>query len=126
MKLSPQGTLTIRTSVEEGNGVGMLGKCMKKLMAYCVAAMMALCLPAHAENLDELQDSYEQALGICATDSLSTGVGVSMMGWGLAIIVGITILAIVLHQSAGGTMHRDTSQGGTASSSTGSGIGSVI
>jgi hypothetical protein len=95
-----------------------------KLTAYLLTIALAFCLPSYSENLDDIQDNYDQALGICAADGMSTGVGVSMMGWGLAIIVGITILAIVLHQSAGGTTHSSSSSSGTPNSDTG--IGSVI
>lgn len=95
---------------------------MKKLTAYLLSIAMICYLPSYAENLDEVQDDYEQAIGVCAADGMSTGIGVSMMGWGIAIIVGITILAIVLHQSTGGTTHSTTATGGTGSS----GIGSVI
>lgn len=102
----------------------MYRACAKKLTAYLLTIALAFCLPSYSENLDEVQDNSDQALGICATDGMSTGVGVSMMGWGLAIIVGITILAIVLHQSAGGTTHSSSSSSGTSSSDTG--IGSVI
>lgn len=118
MKLPHQGTLTIRTPIS----VVMYGRRAKKILSYLIAAAITCSIPAHSENLDEIQENYEQALGICATDGLSTGVGVSMMGWGLAIIVGITILAIVIHQSAAGTAHND----GSSSSGSGSGIGSVI
>ena len=102
---------------------------MKKFTAYLIAIAIACYLPSYADDLDEVQDDYEQAIGVCAADGMSTGVGVSMMGWGIAIIVGITILAIVIHQSAGGTTHSTTATGGTGGSSStgsGSGIGSVI
>ena len=100
----------------------MYKACIKKLTTYLLALAMVGTIPSYSENLDEIQESYEQTLGICATDGMSTGVGVSMMGWGLAIIVGITILAIVLHQSGGGTVHSPASSASTG----GSGIGSVI
>jgi hypothetical protein len=52
-----------------------------------------------------------------------------MMGWGLAIIIGISILAIVLHQSAA-TTHASSSQGGSSSPSAAtagnSGVGSLL
>lgn len=102
----------------------MYRRSLKKFILCLLAFAMTCSFPAYSENLDEIQDSYEQSLGICAADGMSTGVGVSMMGWGLAIIVGITILAIVLHQSAGGTTHSDSSTGSTSSSNTG--IGSVL
>lgn len=99
---------------------------MKKVMVYFLAIAMACCIPSYSENLDEIQEDYDQTVGICATDGMSTGVGVSMMGWGIAIIVGISILAIVLHQSAGGNAHSSSTSGGTGSSAATSGLGSAI
>lgn len=101
---------------------------MKKLTVYLLAIAMACFVPSYSENLDEIQEDYDQTVGICATDGMSTGVGVSMMGWGIAIIVGISILAIVLHQSTS-TAHSSSSSatGGTGSAgSGGSGLGSVL
>ena len=95
---------------------------MKKITVYLLAIAMACSIPSYSENLDEIQEDYDQTVGICASDGMSTGVGVSMMGWGIAIIVGITILAIVLHQSAGGTAHSSTN----SSSGAGTGLGAAI
>lgn len=104
--------------------VTVMKLCVKKITIYLLAVAMLFHFPAHCEDLDEAQAVYDQALGICATDGMTTGVGVSMMGWGLAIIIGITILAIVIHQSAAGTTHQQSAPGGTQSPN--SGIGSVI
>lgn len=97
---------------------------MKRLLVYILAFGLALSLPIQARSDSDSFDSYDQALGICAADSMDTGISMSMMGWGLAIIVGITILAIVIHQSAGGNVHSSSSSGGTSTSNTG--IGSLI
>ena len=102
---------------------------MKKLLTYFLIMGMVLFVPSYADSDYDDQEAYDQKLGICASDSLYTGVGVSMMGWGISIIVGITILALVLHQSTGGTAHSPVSTtGGTASSSTATntGVGAVI
>ena len=97
---------------------------MKKLLTYFLIMGMIFCTPSYADGIYEDQDSYDQKLGICASDSLYAGVGVSMMGWGIAIIVGITILALVLHQSTGGTAHSPVTT--STPPSTNTGIGAVI
>lgn len=86
---------------------------MKKITVYFLAIAMACLVPSYSENLDEIQENYDQTIGICAADGMTTGVGVSMMGWGIAIIVGISILAIVLHQSLSSTAHSSTSSKST-------------
>ena len=94
---------------------------MKKLIALILSGALITFSPVHAQSLDEMQERFDSAVGTCASDGIATGIGVSMMGWGLASIVGISILSIVLHQST--TVHSAPTekQGGT-----GSGIGSVI
>ncbi|MEI8300098.1 MAG: hypothetical protein WCG10_00610 [Chlamydiota bacterium] len=100
---------------------------MKKLLTYFLIIGMLFCIPSYADGGYDNQDSYDQQLGICASDGLYAGVGASMMGWGIAIIVGITILALVLHQSTGGTAHSPvTTTGGTSGGNTSTGIGAVI
>ncbi len=100
---------------------------MKKI-ALSILMIALLCfVPSYPESLDAVIDEYDQAAGVCAADGMSTGVGVSMMGWGLAIIVGITILAVVLHQSTAGTTHSVSSSGGTGSTgTTGTGLGATL
>jgi|AACY02.14.fsa_nt_gi hypothetical protein len=104
---------------------------MKKITVYILAIAMACSIPSYSESLDATIDEYDQAVGICAADGMSTGVGVSMMGWGLAIIVGIAILAIVLHQSTSTThssssSNSSTNTGGTGSPGNSSTFGSII
>ncbi|MBM3191111.1 MAG: hypothetical protein FJZ63_00460 [Chlamydiae bacterium] len=102
---------------------------MKRPFIYLLALGMALSLPSYADESFDDNETYDQRIGVCAADGLYTGVGASMMGWGIAIIVGITILALVFHQSTGGTAHSPlSSTGGTSSSSatSNSGIGAVI
>lgn len=103
---------------------------MKKLLTYFLIIGMIFCIPSYADGSYEDQDSYDQKLGICASDSLYAGVGVSMMGWGIAIIVGITILALVLHQSTGGTAHSPVTTTGSTTGNAGTGanagVGAVI
>lgn len=94
---------------------------MKKLIALLLSAALMTCSSVHSQSLDDMQEKFDTAVGTCASDGIATGIGVSMMGWGLAIIVGISILSIVVHQST--TVHSapTTTQGGT-----GSGAGSVL
>ncbi|PCI94533.1 hypothetical protein COB11_03720 [Candidatus Aerophobetes bacterium] len=60
-------------------------------------------------------------MGISASDAMNAGIGVSMMGWGLAIIIGITILCLVLHQSRGGNAHAGGNAGPGSTGSSGLG-----
>lgn len=102
---------------------------MKKLLTYLLIVGMIFTLPSYGDEDFDDHEAYDQKVGICASDGLYSGVGASMMGWGIAIILGITILALVLHQSTGGTAHTPISgTGGTATSAgaTQTGVGAVI
>lgn len=79
---------------------------MKKLLVYFLSAVLCLGVPMKISADDE--NLYDEMTGISASDSANAGIGISMMGWGLAIIIGITILALVLHQSTG-SGHTDSS-----------------
>jgi hypothetical protein len=94
---------------------------MKKLIALFLSGSLVIFSPVHAQSLDDMQEKFDTAVGTCASDGIATGIGVSMMGWGLAIIVGISILSIVVHQSTSVHSAPATSQGGT-----GSGAASVL
>lgn len=102
---------------------------MKKFISVFCIVLITLFSPSYSQSLSDMQYEFDQAVGISASDSMATGVGVSMMGWGLAIIIGISILAIVLHQSAA-TTHASSSQGGSSSPSAAtagnSGVGSLL
>jgi hypothetical protein len=102
---------------------------MKKFISVICIILITLFSPSYSQSLSDMQYEFDQAVGISASDSMATGIGVSMMGWGLAIIIGISILAIVLHQSAA-TTHASSSQGGSGSPSAptagNSGVGSVL
>ena len=102
---------------------------MKKHLIVLLICLLSLSSPCHSQSLDEMQQDFDRTVGVCASDGMATAIGASMMGWGLAIIVGISILSIVLHQSSN-NHSPTTSQGGTGNSSTGgaagSGVGSVI
>lgn len=94
---------------------------MKKLLKYLISGVLMFFSPLHCENLTDMQERFDNAVGTCASDGIATGIGVSMMGWGLAIIVGISILSVVIHQS--NTQHTSptSTQGGT-----GSGVGQLL
>lgn len=78
-------------------------------------------------DLESDQNAYDEMMGISASDAMNAGIGVSMMGWGLAIIIGITILCIVLHQSRGDNAHSGTSTGSSAGTGqSGASLGSAI
>lgn len=89
---------------------------MKKFLALLFTTALVICSPVYPQSLDDMQEKFDNAVGTCASDGIATGIGVSMMGWGLAIIVGISILSIVVRQST--TVHSApaTAQGGTGSS----------
>lgn len=71
---------------------------MKKTVA-CLIAFLLFLVPCRSEEfIDEFEED-PQELGICAKKSYSDGVGFSMMGWGIAMVVTISILAVVLNQS---------------------------
>lgn len=94
---------------------------MKKFLALILAGALMTFSPAYSQSLDDMQEKFDTAVGTCASDGIATGIGVSMMGWGLAIIVGISILSIVIHQSNAVHSASATTQGGT-----GSGVSSVL
>lgn len=79
---------------------------MKKILVYFLSLL--LCLSAPAQLRADEDSMYQEMTGLSASDSSNAGIGISMMGWGVAIIVGITILALVLHQSTG-SGHNDSS-----------------
>ncbi|MCH9630384.1 MAG: hypothetical protein S4CHLAM37_03800 [Chlamydiia bacterium] len=84
---------------------------------------MCFSTASHAD-LESDQNSYDEMMGISASDAMNAGIGVSMMGWGLAIIIGITILCLVLHQSRGSNAHGGgNSTSGTTGSTGNSGLG---
>ena len=96
---------------------------MKKHLIVLLICLLSLSSPCHSQSLDEMQQDFDRTVGVCASDGMATAIGASMMGWGLAIIVGISILSIVLHQSQ--TAHTPTSnQGGTVNKT--NGVGSVL
>jgi hypothetical protein len=94
---------------------------MKKFIALLLTGALIAFSPAYTQSLDEMQEKFDAAVGTCASDGIATGIGVSMMGWGLAIIVGISILSIVMHQSTTAHSAPTTTQGGT-----GSGVNSTL
>lgn len=96
---------------------------MKKSISIFLVCLLALSSTGHSQSLDEMQEDFDRAVGVCASDGLATAIGTSMMGWGLAIIIGISILSIVLHQSS--TQHTPlTTKGGTVNNT--NGVGAVL
>ncbi len=80
---------------------------MKKLLVCFLSFSLCFALPMQG-HADE-DNIYDEITGISATDATNAGIGISMMGWGLAIVVGITILALVIHQSTATTAHSSSS-----------------
>lgn len=78
---------------------------------------MCFCTSSYAD-LESDQIAYDEMMGISASDAMNAGIGISMMGWGLAIIIGITILCLVLHQSRGSTSHGGSTGTGAQSGAT--------
>ena len=84
---------------------------------------MCFCTSSYAD-LEADQIAYDEIMGISASDAMNAGIGISMMGWGIAIIIGISILCLVLHQSRGSTSHGGSTGAGANSGQTGQGSSS--
>jgi len=79
---------------------------MKKSLSIFIACALIVLPRIHAVEKDSDVDiSVYEDMGDTGGDALSTGISLSMLGWGFLLITGITILAIVLHQSTGDTSH---------------------
>jgi cytoskeletal protein RodZ len=89
---------------------------MKKKFTLFLAFLLCVSSSIKAEIIEDYDDD-EENIGICAKESASNGVGFSMMGWGIAVVVTIAVLAVVLHQSLPPTAHNDSSNSSSSSSS---------
>lgn len=80
---------------------------MKKLI-YSFA-MLAMTSPAFSDELDNYTKNTDALwrTGSGAEDGTFTAISTSMFGWGIALSVGIAILASVLHQSSASHSHSD-------------------
>ena len=95
---------------------------MKKSICRWLLCLLLVSSTGYSQSLDEMQQDFDRAVGVCASDGMATALGASMMGWGLAIVIGISILSIVLHQSS--TMHSPIkTKGGTGNKT---GVGSLL
>lgn len=82
---------------------------MKKILTLILSFFLFI-QPCHGQEfVDEFEEDEQEELGMCAKKSYSDGVGFSMMGWGIAIIVTISILAVVLNQSIQHVQHSSSS-----------------
>ncbi len=73
---------------------------MKRLMIVLLLGAAPL-LAKNCDKISDLADNTEALYreGACASDGAYTALGLSMLGWGAGLAVGIGVLAAVLHQS---------------------------
>jgi hypothetical protein len=80
---------------------------MKKLIFSLV--ILGMTVPGFSNQLQNYKKDTDALwrTGSGAEDGTYTAISTSMFGWGIALAVGIAILASVIHQSAAG--HSTTS-----------------
>lgn len=78
----------------------------KKFLFFLLSLSLILSVPVKSDEILSFEDDEIEYVGTCATSGLCNGVGYSMMGWGIAFVIGITILAVVINQSI--TAHYDS------------------
>ena len=76
---------------------------MKKLAACVLSGLLLATSPSmygqeSSSESTELRSDYSD-LGTASTVASGRAIDLSMLGWGLAIIVAITIVSLVLHSS---------------------------
>ncbi len=73
---------------------------MKRLMLMILIATAPLAA-RDCDTIDDLAQNTDALYreGACAGDGAYTALGLSMLGWGAGLAVGIGVLAAVLHQS---------------------------
>lgn len=86
---------------------------MKKYL-YALLSVSILLFSQHlvADDCDYLVEAQEEMNDLYSTgcgceDGIFNAVSASMIGWGLALFAGIALIAGLVHQSAGPTVHAD-------------------
>lgn len=91
----------------------------KKLFFLLLSLSMVLSSPLKSDEIISFEDDEIEYTGTCATSGLCNGLGFSMMGWGIAFVIGITILAVVINQSLTAHYDANSDENSMATESTG-------
>lgn len=91
----------------------------KKLFFWFLIFSVLVTSPLKSEEILTFEDDEIEYIGTCATSGLCNGVGFSMMGWGIAFVIGITILAVVINQSLTAHYDANSDENSKATESTG-------
>lgn len=91
----------------------------KKLFFLLLSLSMILSSPVKSDEIISFEDDEIEYTGTCATSGLCNGLGFSMMGWGIAVVIGITILAVVINQSLTAHYDANSDENSKATESTG-------
>lgn len=79
---------------------------MKRFFFFIFSFALICKTPCYCEEIEDFEDSEIAYTGTCPSNGLCNGVGFSMMGWGIAFFIAITILGVVINQSL--TAHFDS------------------
>lgn len=91
----------------------------KKLFYLFLSLSLMVSSPLKSDEVLTFEEDEIEYTGTCATSGLCNGLGFSMMGWGIAFVIGITILAVVINQSLTAHFDANSDENSKATESTG-------